>query len=340
MAMTGPDSQPRKPVILTVDDDPAVSRAVARDLRRHYGERYRIVRAESGPDALETTQRTQASRRRRRGVRRRLPDAGHERHRVPRRGHGHLSAGPPRAADRLRRHACRDRRHQRRRPRSLPAQAVGSARGEALPGDRRPSRGVARAGRPRDSRHQGHRAPVESPVVGGAPVPRPQPALVPQLHGRRVQGQAAARRRGPRRPAAARGDHRGRRDARRADQRRAGRHARAVDLPVAGDVRARRHRRWPRRSRRGGVRRIRGSQDRAHREHDDGRAGGAQLADRELPRLPHRHLGRRAHHVGTQAGRDGSAPRSSPPARPSASTSAARPGRSNSRTAARSARRP
>jgi thioredoxin reductase (NADPH) len=39
-------------VILTVDDDPAVSRAVARDLRRHYGEHYRIVRAESGQDAL------------------------------------------------------------------------------------------------------------------------------------------------------------------------------------------------------------------------------------------------------------------------------------------------
>ncbi|MEN4477789.1 FAD-dependent oxidoreductase [Mycolicibacterium cosmeticum] len=52
--MTGPAPQPRKPVILTVDDDPAVSRAVARDLRRHYGERYRIVRAESGLDALET----------------------------------------------------------------------------------------------------------------------------------------------------------------------------------------------------------------------------------------------------------------------------------------------
>jgi len=51
--MTGPVSAPRKPVILTVDDDPAVSRAVARDLRRHYGERYRIVRAESGQDALE-----------------------------------------------------------------------------------------------------------------------------------------------------------------------------------------------------------------------------------------------------------------------------------------------
>ncbi len=52
--MTGPTPQPRNPAILTVDDDPAVSRAVARDLRRHYGERYRIVRAESGPDALAT----------------------------------------------------------------------------------------------------------------------------------------------------------------------------------------------------------------------------------------------------------------------------------------------
>jgi thioredoxin reductase (NADPH) len=52
--MTGPVPQPRKPVILTVDDDPAVSRAVARDLRRYYGENYRIMRAESGPDALET----------------------------------------------------------------------------------------------------------------------------------------------------------------------------------------------------------------------------------------------------------------------------------------------
>jgi thioredoxin reductase (NADPH) len=42
-----------RPVILTVDDDPGVSRAVARDLRRRYGEQNRIVRAESGADALE-----------------------------------------------------------------------------------------------------------------------------------------------------------------------------------------------------------------------------------------------------------------------------------------------
>lgn len=42
-----------RPSILTVDDDPGVSRAVARDLRRQYGESYRIVRAESGSQALE-----------------------------------------------------------------------------------------------------------------------------------------------------------------------------------------------------------------------------------------------------------------------------------------------
>src|SRR5450755_3365274 len=39
--------------ILTVDDDPDVSRAVSRDLRRRYGSQYRIVRAESGQSALD-----------------------------------------------------------------------------------------------------------------------------------------------------------------------------------------------------------------------------------------------------------------------------------------------
>ena len=42
-----------KPVLLTVDDDPGVSRSVARDLRRRYGQDYRIVRAESGREALD-----------------------------------------------------------------------------------------------------------------------------------------------------------------------------------------------------------------------------------------------------------------------------------------------
>jgi thioredoxin reductase (NADPH) len=39
--------------ILTVDDDPGVSRAVARDLRRRYGEQHRVVRAESSSAALD-----------------------------------------------------------------------------------------------------------------------------------------------------------------------------------------------------------------------------------------------------------------------------------------------
>ncbi|WP_027942684.1 FAD-dependent oxidoreductase [Amycolatopsis taiwanensis] len=41
------------PILLTVDDDPAVSRSVARDLRRRYGQEYRVVRAGSGADALD-----------------------------------------------------------------------------------------------------------------------------------------------------------------------------------------------------------------------------------------------------------------------------------------------
>ncbi|MER8069412.1 FAD-dependent oxidoreductase [Streptomyces sp. NPDC094034] len=41
------------PTILTVDDDPAVSRAVARDIRRRYGGQYRVVRAVSGAEALD-----------------------------------------------------------------------------------------------------------------------------------------------------------------------------------------------------------------------------------------------------------------------------------------------
>jgi thioredoxin reductase (NADPH) len=41
------------PILLTVDDDPSVSRAVARDLRRRYGQDYRVLRAGSGADALD-----------------------------------------------------------------------------------------------------------------------------------------------------------------------------------------------------------------------------------------------------------------------------------------------
>src|SRR4051812_24358382 len=44
-----------KPVIWTVDDDPDVLRAVERDLRRKYGDRYKVISADSGASALEAT---------------------------------------------------------------------------------------------------------------------------------------------------------------------------------------------------------------------------------------------------------------------------------------------
>ena len=46
-----------KPVILTVDDDADVLRAIERDLRQHYSDRYRILRAESGIAALDLLRR-------------------------------------------------------------------------------------------------------------------------------------------------------------------------------------------------------------------------------------------------------------------------------------------
>ena len=42
-----------KPVLLTVDDDQEVLRAIERDLRRKYASDYRVLRAESGPAAME-----------------------------------------------------------------------------------------------------------------------------------------------------------------------------------------------------------------------------------------------------------------------------------------------
>lgn len=51
-----------KPAILTVDDDPEVLRSIARDLRKQYGEDYRILRADSGAAALEALEELRATR--------------------------------------------------------------------------------------------------------------------------------------------------------------------------------------------------------------------------------------------------------------------------------------
>jgi thioredoxin reductase (NADPH) len=47
------EQRARRPVLLAVDDEPAVLAAVSRDLRRGFGESYRVLRAGSGADGLE-----------------------------------------------------------------------------------------------------------------------------------------------------------------------------------------------------------------------------------------------------------------------------------------------
>ena len=52
-----------KPVILTIDDDAAVLQAIARDLRKQYGDRFRIIRhqvpsADSGSARMNRNRQT------------------------------------------------------------------------------------------------------------------------------------------------------------------------------------------------------------------------------------------------------------------------------------------
>ncbi|MBV8514105.1 MAG: tryptophan 7-halogenase, partial [Acidobacteria bacterium] len=49
-----------KPVLLTVDDDPEVLRAIERDLRGHYAQNYRVMRADSGDAGLATLRELKA----------------------------------------------------------------------------------------------------------------------------------------------------------------------------------------------------------------------------------------------------------------------------------------
>jgi thioredoxin reductase (NADPH) len=59
---TAADAPPseRRPAIVAVDDEPAVLAAVARDLRRGFGERFRVMRATSGTEGLELVRQLRA----------------------------------------------------------------------------------------------------------------------------------------------------------------------------------------------------------------------------------------------------------------------------------------
>ncbi len=48
-----------KPILLAIDDDTSVLEAVVQDLRRHYGQQYRIIRAASGAAALDICRQLQ-----------------------------------------------------------------------------------------------------------------------------------------------------------------------------------------------------------------------------------------------------------------------------------------
>ena len=132
-----------KPVLLTVDDDPEVSRAVARDLRRRYGEDYRIVRACPAAEALEALRELKL-----RGdpVAVLLAD-----YRMPEMNgieflEQAMDLFPQARRVLLTAYADTDAAIKAINVvdlDSLPAQAVGSAGGEALPGGRRPARSLA-----------------------------------------------------------------------------------------------------------------------------------------------------------------------------------------------------
>ena len=296
-------ADPARTAILTVDDDPDVSRAVARDLRRRYGSRYRIVRAESGQSALDALHELKL-----RGDQVAVILADY---RMPQmngvefleRAMDVYPGARRDPAHRLRRHQRRDRRDQRRRPRPLPAQAVGSAGGEALPGGGHPAGDLAGLGPPRGAGDQGDRSPLVRPVVGGARVPGPQPGALPLVRLRRAGGQAAAGggRRG--RAHAARGDHAGARCPGRAVRRGTGRPRGPGHHAIGRLLRPHRHRRRPGRPRRGRLRGVRGPADRAGGAHRDRRAGRPELPDRELPGFPGRGVRRAAHHARPSPGR-------------------------------------
>ena len=149
--------------------------AVARDLRRGFGERYRILRAASGAEALELLRELRT-----RGDQVALLIADQRMPGMP--GTDYLVEARKLVPDAKRvlltayadteAAICGD---QRRRARLLPAQAVGSAGGAALPGRRGPAHHLG-GGRGARGRRRAHGRP---PLLQGLPrparLPRPQP---------------------------------------------------------------------------------------------------------------------------------------------------------------------
>ncbi len=193
--MTSSDRGAARPALVTIDDDPNVSRAVARDLRRRYGDNHRIVRAESGEQALEALRQMKL-----RGdpvavllADYRMPqmsgseflEAAMDLYPGARRVLLTAYADTSAAIDAIN---VVDLDYYLLKPWDPPEEKlypVIDAQLEAWAASRRPAR-------PRD---QGRRPPLVGAIVGGARVPRPQPGALPLVPVRLAGGQSAARRR-------------------------------------------------------------------------------------------------------------------------------------------------
>ena len=132
-----------KPVLLVVDDDPQVLAAVRRDLRSRYREHYTVISAASGEEALDDRPRAEEPRRFAGDGHQRSADAGHAGQRSARPIARGVPAGAARPAHGVLGHRSGRQGDQRGAPRSLSVEAVGSARGTALPGHRRSARRLA-----------------------------------------------------------------------------------------------------------------------------------------------------------------------------------------------------
>ncbi len=117
-----------RPILLAVDDDISVLEAVVQDLRRQYGETYRVMRAASGQAALDTLAQLKT---REEPVALIISDQ-----RMPgmtgveflERAREHLSRRAPRAPYRLRRHRSRHSRHQLPRASTTTSTSPGTRR--------------------------------------------------------------------------------------------------------------------------------------------------------------------------------------------------------------------
>ena len=186
-----------KPVLLVVDDDPQVLAAVRRDLRSRYREQYTVVSAGSGQEALATARELKS-----RGDSLAMVISDQ---RMPGMLGGELLARSREVYPLARRvllTAYSDidaaiKAHQRSAPRSLPVEAVGSARGTPLPGRRRSARRVAGRVPARGDGPAPDRTPVGDAIARdqGFPGEQSHPvSLARRRAGRRTRGRCSRRR--------------------------------------------------------------------------------------------------------------------------------------------------